>query len=72
VHSKQSIEFRTKLFVQKELDILGSRNATLDDFEQVLRHLEHGVFPVDDVITQTVPFAEAGAALATWDSDPTR
>ena len=31
---KQTVSFETRLFVQKELDVLGSRNATPQDFER--------------------------------------
>ena len=68
-YAKQPVAYETKLFVQKELDIRGSRNA-LGDFSDVISMLEQGRFPVDDVITRTVPFANAGAALADWDANP--
>ena len=70
-YTKQPVEYETKLFVQKELDILGSRNALLADFASVLRRLEHGDFPVAPLITHQVALDEAPAALAMWDRDPT-
>jgi threonine dehydrogenase-like Zn-dependent dehydrogenase len=66
-YAKKVVEYETKLFVQKELDILGSRNATPDDFMSVLGWLKRGSLPLDKVITRTVSFAEAGDALAMWD-----
>jgi threonine dehydrogenase-like Zn-dependent dehydrogenase len=69
-YAKKAVEYETKLFVQKELDILGSRNATSADFKNVIRFLESGKFPVNEVITKTVPFAEAGAALKAWSDNP--
>ncbi len=68
-YAKEPVEFETKLFVQKELDIRGSRNA-LGEFADVIAMLEAGRFPVDDVITKVVPFADAGDALRAWDADP--
>lgn len=69
-YSKQPVEFDTRHFVQRELDILGSRNALADDFRAVIAFLEAGTFPVDDVVTQTVSLDDAGAALANWDAKP--
>ena len=68
-YAKEPVTYETKLFVQKELDILGSRNA-LGDFPAVIEMLEAGGFPVDDVITTVVPLDEAGEALRRWDEDP--
>jgi len=69
-YAKKAVEYETKFFVQKELDILGSRNATPTDFKNVIQLLESGTFPVNDVITTTVPFAEAGAAMKAWNDNP--
>ena len=69
-YAKESVDYETKNFVMKELDIRGSRNATPDDFEAVIAHLESGVFPTDEVITKTVAIEEAPAALAAWSRDP--
>jgi len=68
-YAKAPVEYETRLFVQKELDILGSRNC-LGDFPKVIALLESGRFPVDDVITREVPLAEAPRALADWARDP--
>ena len=68
-YAKKPVEFETKLFVQKELNIRGSRNA-LGEFADVIEMLEAGRFPVDDVISKVVPFDEAGEALQAWDADP--
>lgn len=69
-YAKQPVEYETKYFVQKELDILGSRNATPADFQTVIELLESGRFPAGDVITKTVPFAEARQALQEWSDNP--
>ena len=69
-YAKQPVEYETKCFVQKELDIMGSRNATPKDFENVLLLLESGRFPVKEVITKTVPIEEAGQAMQDWSANP--
>ncbi|MGH7952158.1 MAG: zinc-binding alcohol dehydrogenase family protein [Limisphaerales bacterium] len=65
-YAKKLVEYETKFFVQKELDILGSRNATPEDFKNVIQLLENKKFPVSDVITKTVPFSEAGNVMQAW------
>ena len=69
-YAKQEVSYETRLFVQKELDIMGSRNAQPEDFRDVIRMLEDHRFPVDDAITHVVPMEEAPAILAAWDRDP--
>jgi 2-desacetyl-2-hydroxyethyl bacteriochlorophyllide A dehydrogenase len=69
-YAKQLVEYDTRHFVQRELDLLGSRNALADDFRAVIAFLESGPFPVDEVITKVVPLEDAGAALADWDARP--
>ena len=69
-YSKVPVSYDTKVFILKELDILGSRNSTAADFRAVVEMLEAGRYPVEATITRTVPFADAGAALAAWAGDP--
>jgi len=69
-YAKAPVSYETKYFVMKELDIRGSRNSTADDFRAVVEMLEAGRYPVDETITRTVPFAEAGTALAAWADNP--
>jgi threonine dehydrogenase-like Zn-dependent dehydrogenase len=69
-YAKKPVEYETKDFVMKELDILGSRNATPKDFLSVIQMLEGGQFPVAAVISRTVPLVEAGAALKAWSENP--
>jgi len=68
-YAREPVAYETKLFVQKELDIRGSRNA-LDEFASVVAMLQQGQFPVDGMISRVVPLAQAGEALAQWDADP--
>jgi threonine dehydrogenase-like Zn-dependent dehydrogenase len=67
--AKEPINFDTKHFVHKELDILGSRNY-LREFAAVIDLLCKRQFPVEDTISRTVPLAEAGEALKNWCDSP--
>jgi threonine dehydrogenase-like Zn-dependent dehydrogenase len=69
-YAKSTVEYETKHFLLKELDILGSRNATPNDFHTVIKFLESGRFPTDDVITKTFPFDEAPSAFEAWNNNP--
>ena len=69
-YAKKPVEYETKLFVQKELDIMGSRNADLDDLEAVVDVIQTGRVSIEKLITMKVPFAEAGNALITWSDRP--
>jgi len=68
-YAKKRVEFETRLFVQKELDILGSRNC-LGDFPAVIDVLEKNQFPVDDVISKVVRLDGAVEALEAWNDAP--
>ncbi len=69
-YTKDLVTYETRLFVQKELDILGSRNALPEDFAEVIRMLQQHRFPVKSAITRVVPFDQAPTAFAQWSSDP--
>ena len=71
-YAKEQVAYETRLFVQKELDILGSRNAQPEDFRDVIRMLEAHCFPVDEAVTHIVPLEEAPGILEAWDKDPAR
>jgi len=60
------------LFVKKEMDILGSRNAAAEDFQAVITFLEQGSFPLDRIITDKVKPGEAARAFERWAGDPGR
>ena len=69
-YAKERVEYETRLFVQKELDILGSRNARPEDFREAIRLLESRVFPMRDVVTHTVEMERAPHILSAWDKAP--
>ncbi|MBE9518123.1 MAG: zinc-binding alcohol dehydrogenase family protein [Bacteroidetes bacterium] len=64
------VSFATKLFVQKEIDIMGSRNAAQEDFAAVISYLEQGTFPLDLMITRKVKPAYAAMAVKQWADNP--
>ncbi len=70
-YAKAQVEFNTSLFVQKEIEILGSRNCVgRTDFPEVIHYLEAGKFPVEDVISNVVTIDEAPATLKAWAENP--
>jgi threonine dehydrogenase-like Zn-dependent dehydrogenase len=69
-YAKEPVAYETRLFVQKELDILGSRNALPEDFLAVIRMLEAGRFPVEDAVSAIVPPEQAAEMLAAWSAEP--
>ena len=69
-YAEQEVSFATKLFVQKELDILGSRNATAEDFHAVISYLEKGGFPLEKMITSKAKPEDAAGAVKAWADDP--
>src|SRR5665213_2176734 len=69
-YAKEPVAYETRLFVQKELDILGSRNALPEDFREVIRMLEAGRFPVEDAVSAVVPMEEAARMLGEWSDAP--
>lgn len=69
-YAKELVSYETRLFVQKELDILGSRNALPEDFRAVIHLLEAKKFPVDEAVSLSVPLDEAANALRSWSENP--
>jgi threonine dehydrogenase-like Zn-dependent dehydrogenase len=71
-YAKEPVTYETKLFVQKELDVLGSRNAEPEDFHAVIQLLEGRKFPLEQAISLIVPLDEAPHALRAWSENPSR
>ena len=70
-YAKAPVEFNTSLFVQKEIEILGSRNCVgKSDFPEVLSYLESKKFPVDDVISKVISIDEGPETLKSWAENP--
>lgn len=71
-YAKEPVSYETRLFVQKELDILGARNAQPEDFRHVIAMLSAERFPVNEVISAIAPLQQAPAMLTAWSADPSR
>ncbi len=71
-YSKTEVSFQTKLFVQKELDIRGSRNALPSDFRAVINYLKAGNCPVDELISNETGPDGAFDAMKEWASNPSK
>jgi threonine dehydrogenase-like Zn-dependent dehydrogenase len=71
-YAKEPVAYETRLFVQKELDILGSRNALPEDFASVIKLLETGGFPVEQAVGTIVPLEQAPGILQQWSESPQR
>jgi threonine dehydrogenase-like Zn-dependent dehydrogenase len=69
-YAKEPVAYETRLFVQKELDILGSRNALPGDFLEVIAMLEAGSFPMEQAVSHTVSLDEAPTILSAWSDNP--
>lgn len=69
-YAKSEVSFQTKYFVQKELDIRGSRNAMPSDFRAVIHYLERGTCPVDQLITKVIKPEEALQTMQWWSENP--
>lgn len=65
-YCKAPVAYNTSLFNLKELDIMGSRNATVDDFRAVIAYLEGLERSPDDLISRVFAFDEAAEALPYW------
>lgn len=69
-YAKSEVSFQTKLFVQKELDIRGSRNATPSDFRAVINCISNSNFPIDKFISNVVKPEGAAEAMKAWSENP--
>ncbi len=69
-YAKEHVSYDTRLFVQKELDILGSRNATEADFAGVIEVLGKHTFPLEETVSKVVALVDAPEALREWESNP--
>lgn len=69
-YAPTDVTLATRFFVQKELDIRGSRNALPDDFRAVIRYLQRGQCPTQQLISAIVQPEEASQAMADWDAAP--
>jgi threonine dehydrogenase-like Zn-dependent dehydrogenase len=72
-YAKATTEFVTKLFVQKELDVRGSRNAKPADFRAVIHYMQHHRdYPKDELISAVARPEEASDAMRQWAAAPAK
>jgi threonine dehydrogenase-like Zn-dependent dehydrogenase len=69
-YAKEPVTYETRLFVQKEIDILGTRNSLPEDFHTVIQMLEQHRFPVESAISTVASLAEAPEVLGRWSANP--
>ena len=69
-YAKSEVLLQTRYFVQKELDIRGSRNAMPEDFRAVIRYLERGTCPTDKLITRVIKPDQGLETLQWWSQNP--
>jgi threonine dehydrogenase-like Zn-dependent dehydrogenase len=72
-YAKGGTEFVTKLFVQKELDIRGSRNAKPADFRAVIHYMQQNRdYPKDELISAVATPQTAIDAMHQWAAAPAK
>ena len=69
-YTNVDISFQTKLWVQKELQILGSRNANPSDFEAVIKFLRRNQIDDSILISKVIKPEEAGDTMKEWSENP--
>lgn len=69
-YAKKEVAFQTKYFVQKELDIRGSRNALPADFRAVINYMKEGKCPVEELLSKIAKPEDALEAMKEWAADP--
>ena len=65
-YAGSDIAFETKLWVQKELEIIGSRNANPSDFEAVMKFLRESELDEKLLITRIVEPEDAPMVMKEW------
>ena len=63
---REIITFKDPDFHRKEMTLLGSRNATAEDFGRVISAIRDGQVPVDRLITHRTRLADAVHDLPIW------
>jgi 2-desacetyl-2-hydroxyethyl bacteriochlorophyllide A dehydrogenase len=68
---KDTITFADPDFHRKEMTLLGSRNATNEDFHWVMGAIRSGDVPVDQLITHRTGLGDAVNAIPVWATQKT-
>jgi 2-desacetyl-2-hydroxyethyl bacteriochlorophyllide A dehydrogenase len=71
-YTKEKVKYNTKLFISKELDIKGSRNALDEELLAVIDMLSAGKVDVCSLITQRFSIDQLDKALSFWDASPAK
>ena len=69
-YAKSEVLLQTRFFVQKELDVRGSRNAMPEDFRAVIRYLRRGTCPTNKLITKVIKPGQGLETLVWWSENP--
>ncbi len=69
-YAGQDVTLPTKLWVQKEMEINGSRNANPEDFEAVIKFLKKKKIDENLLITKIVSINEVAMAMKEWSTAP--
>jgi len=69
-YAKEDILFPTKLWVQKELEIRGSRNANQADFDAVIKFLKNSSLDERILISKIIDIQDAPEAMKQWAENP--
>lgn len=69
-YAKDNIAFPTRLWVQKELEIMGSRNANPSDFQAVIKYLKSSNLDEKILISKVVKPEGAPEAMKSWSENP--
>jgi 2-desacetyl-2-hydroxyethyl bacteriochlorophyllide A dehydrogenase len=64
---KTPVEYETKYFVSKELDIMGSRNANMNEFQEVIKAFASSDVELQSLITKRFEFKDAAEAFKYWE-----
>ena len=70
-YAKEKVAYEPKLFVSKELDVKGSRNALGADFQAVIEMISTGKVDVSMFVTHRYELKEIAEALEFWDANVT-
>jgi 2-desacetyl-2-hydroxyethyl bacteriochlorophyllide A dehydrogenase len=66
---REPITFMDPDFHRKELTLLGSRNATSEDFDRVIAAIRDGTTPIDKLITHRTDLQGAARDIPRWATD---
>ncbi|WP_346857568.1 zinc-binding alcohol dehydrogenase family protein [uncultured Draconibacterium sp.] len=69
-YAGSEVSFATKLWVQKELEIMGSRNANPSDFDAVMKYLRVNEIDESLLVSEIVEPEDAPEAMKNWAEAP--